>query len=95
MPDGLNSLVALNVLSFSLYATALGIALMSWLFVLAVRKERWPKVVIVVGLFVAAGNSVLHTPWAETRMYLAQTTAMLLLQGGILTYLLSGRYDVA
>lgn len=128
MPDGLNSLVALNVLSFSLYATALGIALMSWLFVLAVRKERWPKVVIVVGVFVAAyllafhvgpgvlalgelflspvisltegaevaaGNSVLHSPWAEARMYLAQTTAMLLLQGGILTYLLSGRYDVA
>ncbi|MBT9177170.1 MAG: hypothetical protein DDT20_01501 [Firmicutes bacterium] len=128
MPDGLNALVALNILSVSIYATALGLTLVSWLFVLGVRKERWPKVVAVVSVSVAlyllafhvgpgvlalgelflspafslpegyapvTGDLVLHTPWAQTRAHLTQTIAILLLQGCILTYLLSGRFDVA
>ena len=128
MPGGFTSLVALNILSFSLYATALGLALVSLLAVLAVGRERLPKMIAVVGaLLIAyllafhvgpgvialvelgfppavsavngyagvARDSVLHTPQAQVVRHMAQTTAMLVLQGILLAYFFSGKVDIA
>jgi len=60
MPGGFSTLVALNILSFSLYATALGLALMSFLAVLVVGKERRPKLVAVVGALLIAYLLAFH-----------------------------------
>ncbi len=128
MPDGFSWLVALNILSLSLYTTALGLAILSVLVLFAVNKDRWPRIASLLGvavvtyllaLHVGSGiltlielasspmagltaygeiiiaDSVLHAPWDIGVTNVAQVSFLLLLQGGTLTYLLSGRVDVA
>jgi hypothetical protein len=127
MPDGFSSLVALNILSFSLYITATGLVLMSLLVVLAVGKERRPKLTALVGVLLVAylllfhvgpgilalgeltlfpvvsltegfedivRDSVLHRPKAQAVEDIAQTTALLVLQLGVLAYFLGGKTDM-
>jgi hypothetical protein len=128
MPDGFSSLVALNILSFSLYTTAVGLALMSLLVVFAVGKEGRPKLAALVGVLIiayllvfhagpgvlalaelvlssfvsltegfagVAGDSVLHIPQAQAIEDIASTATLLLLQLGVLAFLLSGKTDMA
>jgi hypothetical protein len=128
MPDGFNALVALNILSFSLYTTAVGLALMSLLVVFAVGKEGRPKLAALVGVLIiayllffhagpgvlalaelvlssfvnltegfagVAGDSVLHIPQAQAILDIASTATLLLLQLGVLAFLLSGKTDMA